>query len=111
MTDVVIIGAGLAGLNAARVILENSDFRVKLIDRGRSPKNNPLRLTFAKTVKKYDLVNCIRAEYSLFGIMSYHGAKSIHHFSDNPFVALDYQESCTNHRTTSKSFICRERTY
>ena len=94
MTDVIIVGGGLAGLNTARFILENSDYKVILVDKRAPSKNNPLRLTFTDIVRKYDLYDCIQAEYSAFGVLSYHNARALHRFPEKRFVALDYKKSC-----------------
>ena len=109
MTDVLIVGGGLAGLSTAKSILANSNYKVCLIEKKKNSDNNALRLTFTDVIKNYDLMDCIRAEYNSFGIMSCYGARSMHRFDDNRFVALDYKKSCDkflNDLLSNSNFNC-----
>lgn len=95
MFDVLILGGGLAGLNAAQILLTKKGIRVGLIEKGLPVKNNPIRLTYVDTLTKFGLKNCIKAEYNQFGLISYHGARSVHSYKKNMFAALDYQKACS----------------
>jgi len=91
--DVLIIGGGLAGLSVARNIVKKS-LKVLIVNKPPAKNNNPARLTFKDTIDDYGLTDCALAEYSSFGIFSYHGAVSTHTFSKPTFVALNYKRAC-----------------
>jgi len=93
MFDVFIIGAGLAGLNVARLIANQTKLSVGIMNKGAYNTNNPLRITFMDVLKEYGLDDCIVAKYNSFCVFSYHQAKSKHYFKDNIFAALDYNKA------------------
>jgi len=104
MYDIIIIGAGLAGLNTARYILKNSDCTVTIVSRERSPKNNPLRLTFMETIQRFGLENSVRAAYKALGIINHYGTQALYQYENTRFVALDYWNACQSLKTEILKF-------
>jgi len=58
--DVLIIGAGLAGLSAAKVIAESLKVTIGLIEAREPGSNNSTPLTFADVLQKHDILDCAR---------------------------------------------------
>jgi len=92
--DIIIIGAGIAGLSAALAISKQFNISLALIEGNKVGANNPSPLTFSDVVKKFNLVDCIKGSYSSFFFHNYQGSLAKYHFSDYPLVALDYQKAC-----------------
>lgn len=100
--DILIIGAGLAGLNAACKLLKNPKIKVGLIALPRASKNNPARLTFTDVLDEYGLDDCAFNNYSAFGLFSYFGTTCIHRYNKPVFASLNYKKACEKLEDTLK---------
>jgi len=92
--DIIITGAGVAGLSAAIAISKQSSLSLALIESKKIGANNPSPLTFSDVVEKFNLFDCIKGSYASFFFHNYQGSLAKYHFSDYPLVALDYQKAC-----------------
>lgn len=92
--DIAIIGGGLAGLSAARSLLENPEVRVVVLDPFKSGKNNPTRLTFCDTLAQYDLLDCALEQYRAFVMITPTGVSSGHRFENPVLAGLNYLAAC-----------------
>ena len=92
--DIVIIGAGLAGLSAASTIAASSRAAVVVLDRRGVGSNNPTPMTFADVPPRYGLEDCTIGAYRCFTFHSPLGGRSSHEFGQAQLVALDYRRAC-----------------
>jgi digeranylgeranylglycerophospholipid reductase len=93
--DIIIIGAGLAGLSAARSVLKTGKYTVALIEGETVGFNNPSPLTFSDTVSAYRLDDCIKEAYSGFRFHNYKGSSIDYCFAGQLLVVLDYKKACS----------------
>jgi digeranylgeranylglycerophospholipid reductase len=92
--DIIIIGAGLSGVSAARAIFDKGDFSVAIIEGRNIGSNNPSPLTFIEAMEKYKLSDCIKAKYSSFAFHNFNGSIVSYLFSDQFLGLLDYKKAC-----------------
>ena len=92
--DILIIGAGIAGLSAAKAALENSNLSIVLIEVKGPGANNPSPLTFADVVESHEVQDCVKARYSSFAFHNYDGSMARFIFNKYPLVVLDYRKAC-----------------
>jgi len=92
--DVIIIGAGLSGVSAARAIFDKGDFSVAIIEGRDIGSNNPSPLTFTEAIEKYKLSDCIKEKYSSFAFHNFNGSIVSYLFSDQFLGLLDYKKAC-----------------
>ncbi len=92
--DIIIIGAGIAGLSAAYGITEKGNLSVAIIEGKGIGSSDPSPLTFADTLKAFDLVDCKKASYSTFTFQNYQGSSIRYSFKGSPLVVLDYEKAC-----------------
>jgi flavin-dependent dehydrogenase len=92
--DIVIVGAGLAGLSAAAEIAAHSRAEVILVERLGPGSNNPTPLVFRHVFEQYGLQDCAIGRYNRFTFHSPLGNRSSHAYDDFPLAALNYQAAC-----------------
>lgn len=92
--DIVIIGAGIAGLSAANAIASESDLSFALVEGKSIGSNNPSPLTFGGIIQQHDLTDCIKGRYSHFAFHNHKGSFIKYTFTDHPLVVLDYEKAC-----------------
>lgn len=92
--DVVIIGAGIAGLSIASTLNGISSLSLVLIEGKDVGSNNPSPLTFLNVVKDFDLVDCCKEDYASFVFHNYQGSSIEYRFGDSELVVLDYKRAC-----------------
>ncbi|MBN2502536.1 MAG: NAD(P)/FAD-dependent oxidoreductase [Anaerolineales bacterium] len=92
--DVVIIGAGLAGLSAAEVLSTASELSVALFEKRHVGSNRTTPMTFVDVVERFGLQESVQGTYNRFTFDSPLGNKSSHPFDGNPLVALHYRKAC-----------------
>jgi len=92
--DILIIGAGIAGLSAARAALRDSNLSIVLIEAKGPGSNNPSPLTFADVAESYEIQDCVKARYSNFTFHNYNGSLARFIFNRYPLVVLDYRKAC-----------------
>lgn len=92
--DIIIIGAGIAGLSAANAIASESDLTLAIIEGTCIGYNNPSPLTFSDIIEKHNLTDCIKKKYSSFAFHNYKGSFIKYIFDDYPLVVLDYKMVC-----------------
>lgn len=91
--DVVIIGAGLAGLAAANELLHYGSIRLLLVD-SKFKAHAITNLTFADVIADFELQESVLHTYRAFAMRSTLGSLSLHHFREPALVALDYRRAC-----------------
>ena len=92
--DVVIVGAGLAGLSAAVAMATGSDAAIALVERRGIGSNSPTPLTFVDVVKRFDLGGYVSGRYRRFTFHSPLGNRSSHAYDEPVLAALDYSGAC-----------------
>lgn len=92
--DVIIVGAGLAGLSAASTLARESDATVGIVEKTDVGNNNPSPMIFADVVEQFHLEDCVQGQYRRFTFHSPLGNKSSHSYETVPLVTLDYKEAC-----------------
>lgn len=92
--DIVIIGAGIAGLSAARAAAMKGDVSVAMVEPSYPGSNKTSPLTFADVTKTYDLEGCVKARYPSFAFHNRAGSTIRYVFEDCPLVVLDYAKAC-----------------
>jgi flavin-dependent dehydrogenase len=92
--DVIIVGAGLAGLSAASEIASHSRSSIALVERHAIGSNNPTPMTFVDVPRRYGLEDCVIGRYRSFTFHSPLGNRSRHNFADVQLVALAYRRAC-----------------
>lgn len=92
--DVAIIGAGLAGLSAAKEIVGENDLSVAIIEGRGIGSNNPSPLTFIEVAEEHGLIDCVREKYSCFSFHNINGSSISHIFSSDALIVLDYKQAC-----------------
>jgi len=92
--DVLIIGAGLAGLSAAKVIAESLKVTIGLIEAREPGSNNSTPLTFADVLQKHDILDCARERYSSFRFDNYQGSLVTYALREKHLIALNYKKAC-----------------
>ena len=92
--DVVIIGAGIAGLSAANAVASESHLTFALVEGRSIGSNNHSPLTFADIIQQHDLTDCIKGRYSNVAFHNYKGNFIKYNFRDHPLVVLDYRKAC-----------------
>lgn len=92
--DVIIVGAGLAGLSAANEIASRSRASVVVIERLVIGSNNPTPMTFIDVIGRFGLEDCITGRYNQFTFHSPLGNQSTHSFGEIQLVALAYRRAC-----------------
>ena len=92
--DIVIIGAGIAGLSAAKVIANQSSFSIAVVERISVGSNITSPLTFSDIIKEHDLDDCTKGKYSHFTFHNHNGSSIRYEFEGTPLVVLDYQKAC-----------------
>jgi flavin-dependent dehydrogenase len=92
--DVVIIGAGLAGLSACKAIVASGKLLVALVEGNSVGSNNPSPLTFPDVLEAHDLMECAKEKYSSFAFHNFRGSRIEHRFAGFPLIVLDYRRAC-----------------
>jgi digeranylgeranylglycerophospholipid reductase len=92
--DIIIIGAGIAGLSAAKAIAKNSSLSVGILEHKSIGSSNPSPLTFFDTLENFGLTSCIKGSYSNFDFHNYRGSLIKYRFGRSPLVVLDYKKAC-----------------
>jgi flavin-dependent dehydrogenase len=92
--DIIIVGAGLAGLAAACAVRRQSQLRIAIVEGASIGSNNPSPLTFTGILDKYDLNGCIKGKLSSFSFHNYQGSLITYLFKGHPLSVLDYREAC-----------------
>ena len=67
--DIVIIGAGLAGVTCALTASRQSGLKIALVERETIGSNKSVPLTFADVTDENDLLDCIKGRYSSLSIL------------------------------------------
>lgn len=93
--DILIVGAGIAGLSAAKAALQGNGLTVCVLEEKSIGSNNPSPLTFSDVLDLHDLRDCIKAQYSNFVFHNYNGSRIRFVFNSHPFVVLDYKKACS----------------
>jgi len=91
--DVVIVGAGLAGLAAAGEVLRHGNPRLLIVD-DRAEAHEITPLTFADVVADFGLEASVWHTYQAFSMHSPLGSRSLHRFPAPVLAALDYRRAC-----------------
>lgn len=91
--DIVIVGAGLAGLAAADELSRHNNLRLLLVDARRKERTHTA-LTFADTIADFGLEKGVLHTYQSFSMQSPLGSRSLHRFQEATLVALDYGQAC-----------------
>jgi len=94
MYDVVIIGAGLAGLSTAATIAFTTDAAIAIVEERGIGSNNPTPLTFADVTERFDLDKHVIGRYRQYTFHSPLGNRSSHSYDTHPLVTLDYRGAC-----------------
>ena len=92
--DIVIVGAGIAGLSAAKAIADEGNVRLALIEGKGIGSNNPSPLTFTDILEKHRLDDCIKIKYSHFTFHQHQGSRIRYGFRGHPLMVLDYKQAC-----------------
>jgi len=92
--DVVIIGAGLAGLSAASEIAARTRASILILERKAVGSNNPTPMTFADVPERFGLQEAVIGCYDRFTFHSPLGSRSTHAFDKVRLVGLAYQKAC-----------------
>jgi len=92
--DIIIIGAGLAGLSAARSILARGDLSLAIIEARGIGANTPSPLTFLEVLEEHELLDCIKEKYSTFTFHNINGSSVKYVFPNESLVVLDYRKAC-----------------
>ena len=92
--DIAIIGAGLAGLSAARSVLARGDLSLAIIEARGIGSNNPSPLTFLDVLAEHELLDCIKEKYSTFTFHNLNGSSVKYVFPNESLVILDYRKAC-----------------
>jgi flavin-dependent dehydrogenase len=92
--DIVIIGAGIAGLSAADAITGCSNLSLACVEGEDVGSNNPSPLTFIEVVKNADLIDCSKEKYSRLVFHNYQGSSIEYKFHGETLVVLDYKAAC-----------------
>ena len=92
--DIVIIGAGIAGLSTASKLNGLNNLSLVLIEGKDVGSNNPSPLTFLNVAKDFDLVDCCKEDYASFAFHNYQGSSIEYGFGDSELVVLDYKRAC-----------------
>ena len=93
--DVVVVGAGLAGLSAAMAITRGSDAAVAILERRGIGSNNPTPMIFADVVERFGLGDHVIGHYRRFTFHSPLGNRASHTFGTFCLAALDYRAACS----------------
>lgn len=91
--DVIIVGAGLAGVSAAAEIASRSRASIVVVERRVIGSNNPTPMTFSDVPQRFGLEDSIIGCYDRFTFHSPLGNRSSHRFEDVQLVALAYQKA------------------
>lgn len=92
--DIIVIGAGLAGLAAAHEVVKGGNLSVGLVEAKEIGSNNPSPLTFADVVEAHGLGDCLKARYSAFTYHNHNGSIVKHVLPGTPLIVLDYKKAC-----------------
>lgn len=92
--DIIIIGAGIAGLSAGWTIARHEAISAAIIENRAIGSNNPSPLTFADVVNEFQLEDCCKETYSTFTFHNHGGSSVEYVFNHNPLVVLDYRKAC-----------------
>lgn len=87
--DVLIAGAGLAGLAAAGGLLASCPCRLLLVDAPGSADRT--LLTFTQVVADFNLRESVVRAYQAFSLHSSLGSRSLHRFAQPVLAAVDYR--------------------
>ena len=92
--DVIVIGAGIAGMSASVTLADNPKINILLLEKSEIGSNNPTPLTFLDTIKEHNLEDCIKERYSNFIVDNYLLSKITFNFNKDIIVSLDYKKAC-----------------
>ena len=93
--DVIIIGAGLAGLSATKAVLENDkQISVALLEKDCVGSNVPSPLSFIEIIDEHGLSDCIKEKYSTFIFHNYNGSSVTYTLPYEYLIVLDYKKAC-----------------
>ena len=92
--DAIIIGAGIAGLSAAKSMIADFNPRIAIIDPKKSGHANPSPLTFIDIFDYYDFKDCLKAAYSNFTFHNYEGSRIEYFFDKKCLGVVDYKKAC-----------------
>lgn len=93
--DVIVIGAGLAGLAAAHAASIEGKVTIALVDFQSPGAHDPSPLTFMDIVTEFGLSDCVKEKYRSFMFHNPGGSSVTYNFQ-SPFLAvLDYRKACS----------------
>jgi flavin-dependent dehydrogenase len=92
--DMIVIGAGLAGLSAAYAASQEGEMSIAIVDFHAPGLHNPSPLTFVDTVNKFGLAHCIKEVYNTFRLCNPNGSSVTYQYSDYVLAVLDYRKAC-----------------
>lgn len=92
--DIVIVGAGMAGLSAATTLCAESNLKVMLVEEKQIGSNQGIRAVFAGAIGEFGLEESILQEYTSFAFHSPLGALASFEYQKTELVGLDYSDAC-----------------
>jgi flavin-dependent dehydrogenase len=92
--DIIIVGAGIAGLSAGNAFCRNINLRLAFVESNVIGSNNPSPLTFIDVIKENNLMDCIKGSYLSFGFHNHKGSVIRFMFENQPLIVLDYRQAC-----------------
>ena len=94
-SDIAIIGAGAAGLAAAKAVTGERGLSVILIESRKAGSRHLSPLTFSDVVESHNLQGCVKGRYSTFGFHNYQGSVIRFCFETDRLVVVDYGKICS----------------
>jgi flavin-dependent dehydrogenase len=93
--SIAVIGAGVAGVSAAKQVTANCNADVVIVDKNNVTfPSKSSAFTFTETVKKYQLEKAARKYYSKVGLYSFLGSKVTYELDSPQLAVLDYSIAC-----------------
>ncbi len=92
--DIIIIGAGLAGLSALGALPPDQTVSVAVVEKNEIGSNDPSPLTFSDVIAEHGLSDCVKARCNTFSFHNYTGSSVTHSFTEYPLAVLDYKKAC-----------------
>ena len=92
--DVLIVGAGIAGLSAAVKICSESNLSVIIVEKNSIGSNQGIRAVFSKSIDEFGLQDCVLQDYTEFIWDSPLGATARFDYKQIAFSGVDYQRLC-----------------
>jgi len=92
--DIIVVGAGIAGLSSAYAALKKKDVSIAVIDFHSPGKRNPTPLTFVDTIDSFGLTHCVKESYETFRLQNPYGSSVTYYYPTKVLLALDYRKAC-----------------